>query len=43
MRRLLAKYPVIYSWCNAIIGECEIANSHGICQKCADKMLAEVA
>ena len=43
MRRILnwLKYPVKCAWCGAVIGECEVENSHGICQKCKKKILDE--
>jgi len=35
-------YPVVCAWCGKIVGYSELDHSHGICQSCSDKLLAEM-
>ena len=34
-------YKITCAWCGAIIRESEVADSHGICDKCSAVMRAE--
>ena len=37
------KYPVYCSWCGSVIGSSTVKNSSGICIKCAEKILKDMA
>gem|GEM_PF-3808907 len=36
------QYPVICAWCKQIIRYSTVQGSHGICEDCKNKMLAEL-
>ena len=35
------KYPVFCAWCGIQIGEATVPHSHGICEACLEKVMAE--
>ncbi len=41
-RWLCGKFPIVCSWCGAAIGESEVENSHGICQRCLSEQLEKI-
>ena len=36
-----SRYPVFCAWCGRIIRYASVEHSHGICQDCAAKLLAD--